>query len=189
MWKDTSVALLQNIYNTYIMLLVLRFFFQLVRADFYNPVSQVIVKLASPVVSPLQKIVPSWQNISFSALLAVLLMQTLEIAVIFPKEGFGHVPHMSGALIWIAGSLINDVANLFFFAILIQALMSWFQPRAGHPLLEILYRLTLPVLRPFQQLIPPVGGIDLSAIPALFLLKCVMLYLGNPLLLTGWSLM
>ncbi|NNM59885.1 MAG: YggT family protein [Legionellales bacterium] len=189
MWKETTLVLLQSLYSAYIMLLLLRFFFQLVRVDFYNPISQVVVKLASPIVFPLQKIIPSWQNISFSTLVAVLLMEALEITVIFPKAGFGHLPHFTGAVIWIAGDLINHVANLFFFAILIQALMSWLHTQSGHPLLEILYRLTLPILKPFQRMIPPIAGIDLSAIPALFLLQCLNLYVGNFLLLQGWALM
>ncbi len=48
----------QFVFEAYILVVLLRFFLQLTRADFYNPLSQFIVKVTSPVLVPLRRMIP-----------------------------------------------------------------------------------------------------------------------------------
>lgn len=179
--------LIDTLFNIYIFVVLLRFFLQLVRADFYNPLSQMIIKAALPAVWPLQKIIPAWRNINFAALLAVLILEILKIITLY-SIGTLHLPHLLGAIIWGLGDMINHIASLFFFVILIQAILSWIRPQGANPIVEILYRLSSFVLRPFQRIIPPVGGVDLSPIPALIILRLISYFVAIPIMAKGLGL-
>jgi YggT family protein len=76
--------------------------------------------------------------------------------------------------------LVLLLLNVFIFAIFIQAILSWINPDPSHPVAGLLRSLTYPVLRPFQQFIKPVSGIDLSPLVALLALmfaKSIVLYI------------
>ncbi len=76
-------------------------------------------------------------------------------------------------------SIVSFIFQLYVFLILIRVLLSWvntnpYQPRIAHPVIQLLYRVTDPVLKPLQRLIPPVGGtVDISPIVALIILEIV----------------
>lgn len=187
MWKQALMVLLDYLFNIYIFILLLRFFLQLVRADFYNPLTQWMIKLAKPLVWPLQKIIPDWRNVNFAALIAVIIIEVLKITIL-TEVGVLHLPHWLGAIIWAGGDAVNHTVNLFFFVILIQTLLSWLRPQGGNPFVEVLYRLTIFVLRPLHKIIPPMGGVDFSPIVALLLLKCVSLFIAYPMMAYGLAL-
>jgi YggT family protein len=185
--KEAGLAVIDILFNIYIFIVLLRFFLQLVRADFYNPLTQLIIKLSVPVVWPLQKIIPAWRNINFAALIAVFILETLKIVVLF-SIGALVLPHLLGAIVWACGDAINHTANLFFFVILMQALLSWFRPQGTNPVLEILYRLSHPLLRPFQLIIPPIAGFDISPIPVMIILKLISAYVAYPIMAHGLAM-
>jgi len=187
MLRETGLILVNILFNFYILIVLLRFFLQWVRADFYNPLTQLVTKLALPVVWPLQKIIPTWRNINFAALTGVLILETLKIMILL-SIGALSLPHWLGAIIWACGDAINHAANLFFFAILAQVLLSWLRPQGGNPLLEIIYRLTQPLLKPFHRFIPPIGGLDLTPIPVIILLKLISFYIAYPIMAYGLTL-
>ena len=56
--------LLDFAFNALLMLLVLRVWLQLVRADFYNPLSQFIVKVTNPLVIPLRRVIPGFGGVT-----------------------------------------------------------------------------------------------------------------------------
>ncbi|MFN7096502.1 MAG: YggT family protein [Gammaproteobacteria bacterium] len=184
MVREAALMLVDILFNIYIFVMLLRFFLQLVRADFYNPLTQLIFKLALPVVWPLQKVLPPWRNISFAALLGVFILEVLKIIVFFSIGTF-RLPHVLGAIIWGAGDMINHVASLFFFVILLQAILSWIRPQGANPVIEILYRLSALLLRPFQRIIPPIGGFDLSPIPVLIILRMISYFVAVPIMAKG----
>ena len=69
--------------------------------------------------------------------------------------------------------LINIAFEILAILIIIRVLLSWFQYNQYHTLIQILLKITDPILTPIRSLIGPVGGIDLSPIIIVFLIKLI----------------
>ncbi|UCC57171.1 MAG: YggT family protein [Gammaproteobacteria bacterium] len=171
--------LISTLFSLYILAVMLRFLLGLVRADFYNPVSQFLVRITNPVLVPLRKVIPSVGKIDIPAILLMIVLQIISLTLIFLLRG-GGVP-VSAVIIISLAQLVSLAINVFFFAIIIQVILSWVNPGTYNPVTGLLYSLTGPILRPIQQLLPPIAGIDLSPLFALIGLQ-VLRMLIMPLL-------
>lgn len=171
--------LLGTLFSLYITLVMLRFLLQQVRADFYNPISQFIVKLTNPPLRPLRRIIPGLGGVDVAALLLMLLLQMISTALLLwlRDKGLG----LDTLLLWSLAELLSLAFNIFIFAILIQAVLSWVGGGGYHPGIRLLDSLTLPILRPFHRLLPPISGIDLSPLLAILALQVAKM-LSVPLL-------
>ena len=170
--------LIETLFDLYIILLMLRFLLQQVRADFYNPVSQFIVRATSPVVIPVRRIVPGLGGIDVATLLLIITLIGLKVVLISALQGYG--VSFIGLLLYCVREFITLGINVFMFAIIIQAILSWVNPDPYNPVYSILYSITSPLLRPVQRMLPPMGGLDLSPLVvliALMFLKRLVLYL------------
>jgi YggT family protein len=175
--ENPLLFLIHTLLDIYTSLLMLRFLLQQVRADFYNPISQFIVKLTNPVVMPVRRIIPGFRGYDLATLLLVLAMIILKIVLLASLAGFSL--GLIGLVLASVQELILLLINIFMFAIFVQAILSWVSPDPYHPVTALLNTLTYPVLRPFQQFIKPISGIDLSSLAALIALmfaKNVVLY-------------
>jgi YggT family protein len=172
--------LLSTLFQLYITVVMVRFLLQWVRADFYNPVSQFIVKVTNPLLRPLRRLIPGWGGLDIAALLLMLLLQLLSLTLILLLRGHG-VP--LGILIpWSVAELVALALNVYIFAIIVQAILSWVNPGHYNPVSSILYSLTEPLLRPARQLLPPISGIDLSPLLVLLALQVVKMLVVPPLM-------
>ena len=171
--------LISTLFSLYILAVMLRFLLGLVRADFYNPVSQFLVRITNPVLVPLRKVIPSIGKVDIAAVVLMIILQLLALTLIVLLRG-GGVPFISIILLGL-GELVSLAINVFFFAIIIQVILSWVNPGAYNPVTSLLHSLTAPVLQPIQRLIPAISGIDLSPLFALIGLQ-VLRMLVMPLL-------
>lgn len=170
--------LLNTLFDIYISVVLLRFLLQWVRADFYNPFSQLIVKLTNPILVPLRKVIPGYKGIDWSSLLlgfALILIKASLLSLI----GFGAFPPVIALLIYAVLELIVSILYIFWISIIIQAILSWIPQMHHHPITGILQQLTRPILRPIQRIIPPMGGFDLSPLVALIGLQFLIIALGG----------
>lgn len=176
--------LISTLISLYILAVMLRFLFQLTRADFYNPLTQFVVKITGPALRPLRRIIPGWGGIDIAALILMLLLQILSVWLVFWLSG-GSIGPFNLFIVAVA-QLVDLAFNVFIFAILIQAILSWITPGTYNPVTSVLFSLTEPVLRPVRRLVPPISGFDLSPLVALLGLQVVRM-LVMPLLdaLTG----
>ncbi|MCB1750538.1 MAG: YggT family protein [Gammaproteobacteria bacterium] len=182
--SNPLVFLIQVLFGLYILVVMLRFLLQLTRADFYNPVSQIIVKATSPLLNPLRRVVPGFAGIDLAAIVLMWLVQSLELALIVMISGMGS--NLAATLAWAIPELVNLALNVFLFAILIQVILSWVSPGTYNPALSLIHSLTEPVLRPAQRLIPPISGLDLSPMVVMVGLTLLKMLLLPPLqMLTG----
>ncbi|MEN8177045.1 MAG: YggT family protein [Pseudomonadota bacterium] len=165
------VFLIQTLFGLYILAVLLRFILQLVRADFYNPVSQFLVKITTPPLKILRRIIPGFGGIDLSALILVWGLKYLELLLIILVSGA--TINLWGPLLWSIPELIELVINIFLFAILIQVILSWINPGTYNPVSTLIYNLTEPVMRPARNLLPPISGLDLS--PMLVMIGLVLL--------------
>ena len=168
---DPVEFLINTLFSLYILLVMLRFLLAMVRADFYNPVSQFLVKITNPVIVPLRKFIPSIGKIDTSTLIVMFLLQLASLSLIFLLRG---AETSLGALLLLSiGELINLLLNVFLFSIFILVVISWINPGTHNPVIAILHSITEPVLAPCRRLLPAISGIDFSPIVALIAIQLV----------------
>jgi len=179
--------LLSTLFQLYIAVVLLRFLLQWVRADFYNPLSQFIVKVTNPLVRPLRRIVPGWGGLDVATLLLAYLLTLLQVILVGTTITPYEVPGlMDGQILGVPSLLLVSMVDLlalgislFIIAIIIQAVSSWISPGQYNPALFVLATLTDPLLRPARRLLPPISGIDLSPLLVLLALQVLkMLVVG-----------
>lgn len=149
------------VFDLFLMVVLLRFWLQLARADFYNPFSQFVVKATSFAVNPLRKLIPGFGGIDIASLVLALVVAFAKISVLMLMV-YGS---------WQAGSVfisalltvIKEGLNLMFWILIIRAILSWVS-QGYNPFEAVLHQLTEPMLRPIRKIIPPIGGLDLSVL-------------------------
>ena len=162
--------------DLYIAAVLLRLLLQWVRADFYNPLCQFLVKVTNPVLVPLRRVIPSIRRLDTAS---VVLMLGLEIIGVWIISRLASSP--MGAMQIVTFSAIKLVMTLlmtYFFLIIASVILSWIGRNLQHPVIPLVYQLTEPVLKPFRRFIPPIAGIDLSPLFALVAIRFLILLLG-----------
>ena len=167
--------LISTLFSLYIMAVMLRFLLGLVRADFYNPVSQFLVRITNPLLIPLRKVVPSIGKFDSASMLLMIVLQLAAITLILLLRGEG----ISSAILVIItlATLISLLIDVFMFAIIVEVIISWMNPGSYNPVSSLLHSLTSPLLRPIRHLIPPISGIDLSPLFAIIGLQVLRMLL------------
>jgi YggT family protein len=183
--NQAALYVLQTLGSLYLMIVLLRFILQLVRADFYNPLSQFIVRATQPLLKPLRRIIPSIAGLDMASLVLALLVQ-LVLSALTMLLVFGTTGSPVQLLIW---SLIGITAlfiNIFFYALIISIILSWVAQGSQNPAAVLVNQLCEPLLTPFRRLLPNLGGLDLSPIFAFMAIKLVdMLVIENMVQMTG----
>ena len=189
------MLIINTLFDLYILLVLLRFLLQMLRADFYNPVSQFITKLTTPPLRLLRRFIPSiGGQDSASIVLCLLLIYAkflLMRALSIPAAHIGGVMAPIGGVSY-AGLLVLSVADLvalvftvFLGAIIIQVIISWVSPGNYNPVIGLVNRLAEPVLKPIRKFIPPLGGIDLTPLFASLLLLVAKMLIVPPIIFLG----
>ncbi len=171
--------LINTLFGLYILTIMLRVVLAVVRADFYNPVSQFLVKVTNPPLLPLRRLIPSIGKVDTSALVLMLVLQMASFALILLLRG-GQISPWALVILSIA-ELVGLLLNVFLFSIFIQVIISWVNPGTYNPVVSLLYSITEPVLRPCRRLIPPMSGMDLSPLVALIAIQLAKMLLLPPL--------
>ncbi|HEC53524.1 hypothetical protein LCGC14_0200460 [marine sediment metagenome] len=180
-----AIYLVQTIGSLYLLLVLLRFILQLVRADFYNPLSQFIVRATKPLLLPLRRLIPGWAGIDFASLVLALIIQLALMAVIIKLMGYA-LPSILQLLAWSLVALTALFLKVFFFALIISVILSWVAPGSSNPAALLVNQLCEPVLGPIRKILPSMGGLDLSPIFAFIALNLLqMLVITNMAIATG----
>lgn len=149
--------------------MLLRILLQLVRADFYNPISQLVWRTTQPVIRPLQRIIPRYRAFDLASMLLLYGLAVLYVKVMAAlwglEAGYGIV------LLQSALKLISLALNLYTLSLFAQALLSWVGPGVSNPAANVLWSLNEPLLRPVRRFLPPLAGLDLSPIPVMLALQ------------------
>ena len=184
--SDAALFLVDTILGIYILLVLLRFLLQLARADFYNPISQFIVRATNPPLVRLRRFIPGLLGIDLAALVLLIAMETLRISL--SALLLGHNPKFAGVILLSLGELAKLAAYTVIFSIFIRALLSWFSHGLQHPITSLLGSFTDPMLRPVQRILPATGGIDLSPLVVFILMMLLLKLAVQPLLDLGRGL-
>ena len=170
---SATVFIVTTVFNLYLMVVLLRLWLQLVRADFYNPFSQFVVKATHPVVGPMRRIIPSIGAFDFATLVLALLVA---IAKYFVLSLFAIKISPLGLLIYGALAVVKEFLSLVFYLLILRAILSWVSQ--GRSAIEyVMQQLTEPFLAPIRRIIPPIGGLDLSVLVAIIALQALQIVL------------
>jgi YggT family protein len=176
---DPLVLIIEALSSLYILAVLMRFLLQWCGADFYNPISQFLVKATQPPLRLMRRYIPPIGKIDTSSLILMLALQMLANFLIGLLQG---ARLGIGALTVIAiMELINLLFNVFIFSIIARAILSWVNPGRFDAASSILYSLTEPLLNIFRRIIPDLGGIDLSPLAALLFLQVARMIILPPL--------
>ncbi len=169
--------LISIVFDLYIMVVVLRIWLQAVRADFYNPFSQFIVKATQPVVAPLRRFIPSIGSIDLATLLlAYVLCVTKLIVLILVDKGV--LVLSADFLLFGLLALVKEAGSLLFWILLLRAILSWVS-QGRSPVEYVFQQLTEPMLSPIRRIIPAMGGLDLSVLVLFILLQFANKLMGD----------
>ncbi|ABM61723.1 YggT family protein [Halorhodospira halophila] len=179
-FADALIFLIATAFSLYILAVMLRFLLQTARADFFNPISQFLVRATSPVLNPLRRIIPGVGGIDLAAIVLMFVLQLAALYIIF-LLAYGQQPPLGPLAIETVGRLLGLLLNLYTILILIGVIVSWVNPTASHPGLHLLHQLVSPILRPIRSFLPDMGGLDLSPLIALVLIHVVRMLTVYPL--------
>ncbi|MBI6703555.1 YggT family protein [Pseudomonas viridiflava] len=177
--NTAAIYVLQTLGSLYLMLILLRFVLQLVRANFYNPLSQFIVKATQPLLKPLRRIIPSIFGLDMSSLVLAIIVQMILMALtLLLIAGTAGDPLL--LLLWSIISVTALFLKIFFFALIASVILSWVAPGSNNPGAELVNQICEPALAPFRRIVPNLGGLDISPILAFLVLKLLdMLVINN----------
>jgi len=184
--------ILTTLFDLYVLIVLLRFMLQLMRADPHNSVSQFIIKSTTPPLRYLRRFIPSVFGQDASALVLCLivtyakfiLLRLLDIEVVHINNTIAYIGGVGylGLLIYSIADLVSLFLSIFLIAILIQVILSWVNPGIYNPVIGLVNTLATPALRPIQKLIPPVGGIDLSPLFAILMIMVAKMLIIAPIM-------
>ncbi|MCY0107933.1 YggT family protein [Pseudomonas monsensis] len=177
--NTAAVYVLQTLGSLYLLIVLLRFVLQLVRANFYNPLCQFVVKATQPLLKPLRRIIPSVFGLDMSSLVLAILVQLALMALTLLLT-YGTTGNPLQLFIWAIIGVTALFLKIFFFALIISVILSWVAPGSHNPGAELVNQICEPALAPFRKILPNLGGLDLSPIFAFLALKLIdMLVINN----------
>lgn len=155
--------------------IVMRLLLQLIRADFYNPLSQAIVKGTQPLLRPFRKIIPGFFGIDLASIVLIIIVQYLASTLLLLTLGasiFSVNPLL--LIVWGALGTVTYITGIIFIALIVSIIGSFLPQLAYHPLFNLAGQIVEPFARPFKKLIPPLGGVlDISPIFVFLGLKII----------------
>jgi YggT family protein len=172
---DALYFVIDTLLTLVVVVFLLRVIMPLVRADFRNPVGEAVLAITNPLVLPLRRVVPPGGKFDVASLVALLIVHFVKTWVLLLVRG--GVPRVETILTFGLYGLLVTVLQFYLYAILIYALMSWFAGAGYSPVGRILGRICEPLLAPFRRFIPPIGGLDLSALFAIIALQAALMLL------------
>ena len=158
-----------TLFSLYIVAVMLRFLLGLVRADFYNPISQFLVRITNPLLVPLRKVIPVIGKFDSAAMLLMFVLQLVAVTLVLLLRR----EEISTAILVVItlASLVALLIDVYMFAIIVEVIISWMNPGSYNPVSSLLHSLTSPLLRPIRSLLPSISGIDLSPLFAIIALQ------------------
>lgn len=179
-FANPLIFVIETLFYLYMIVVALRLVMQWANWDYHNPLVQFIITASQVPVKFLRQFIPAlgrWDTATLVLLILVTLVKLLVVGLII-----GALPK---GLMWIS-LLLADIFSLFIsiftVSIIIEVILSWVTPAGSYnPVAPLVSRMNAPLLRPVRNLLPPLGGIDLSPLFVLLGLQVISM-LVMPLL-------
>ncbi|MDX1598760.1 YggT family protein [uncultured Marinobacter sp.] len=186
MLADILITILLIASTFYMTIVLLRFLLQLARADFYNPISQFVVKATNPLLRPLRRVIPGWGGIDGAALVLAIVIQAIAFLLILVTLN-GGMPSINPItlLVWAALNVLDLIVKIYFWSVIAVVVISWIAPGSHHPAIQLVAQITEPVMRPVRNVIPSMGGLDLSPIVVFLILNVISVVINHMKIAAG----
>ena len=171
-----AVFVIQSLVSFYLIIVLLRFVLQLVKANFYNPLSQFAVRATHPLLKPIRRVVPSLFGLDMSSLLLAIVVQALLMALVMMLT-YGTIISLPYLLVWALIGTLSLFLKIFWVAMIVMVIVSWIAPGTHNPAAELAYQISEPVLAPFRRIVPNLGGMDISPIFAFLAIQVLQSFL------------
>ncbi|SNX58764.1 YggT family protein [Nitrosomonas ureae] len=181
MSNQILVFLLDTILGLFSLALLLRFYFQLLRVPYYNPVSQFLIAVTDFIVRPTRRFIPGWAGIDLSTLMLAWLLECVVVTIMYVMQGYDFEANIitSSGVIGLLGivEIIKTTLYIVLVMIIVQAVLSWVNPHS--PLAPLLDSFTRPFLSVFRKYIPPIANVDLSPLFVLILIQVLLMLIAG----------
>jgi YggT family protein len=177
MGSDIAMLLINTVVSIYLLLVLLRFMLQLAKADFYNPISQFIVKATNPILVPMRRAIPGFGGIDVSSLLLAIIVQLIGVVLVMLLKEVGIDPLK--VVIWSILLVVGLVLNVYFWGLIIIVISSWIAPNSYNPALVLVSQILDPVVKPVRKMMPDMGGLDLSPIVIFITIQILKIALNH----------
>ena len=174
--NDALSFIVGTIFDIICFLFLARFLLQACRADFYNPISQGIIKATDPVLKPVRVVIPTFRNFDIAAFLMAWVVKIVGFAILIALAS-SYMQGIVSLMLLALYEVLRLLLTIYWFAIIIIVILSFIAPGSYHPAVDLLRQITEPVLAPARKLIPPIGGLDFSPILVFMLLVVIRDYL------------
>ena len=183
---EISLYLIRNLGALLLLVVILRGVLHASRVNFYNPLSQLIVKLTNPMLAPLRGALPAKGRIDWAALvLAVLLQSLILVGIALVAGERWALPGVATLFLWGVIGVLALLVNLYFFVLIAMIIVSWVAPGSRHPAIELIWQISEPIMAPVRSLLPSMGGIDFSPILVFIGINVVQIGLRHAALAVG----
>jgi len=189
--QSALIFLFKTLADLYLLTFLLRLLMQWVRASYYNPFAQFVMKVTSPLVAPARRVIPSIAGLDTATFVVLIALECLvtfilvRLADTVPDVMLlrlaGQELQVPAFLLYSGLRLVALTVWFYTVTVFIYILLSWFGNRGMNPMAVLLGQLVEPLLRPARRLLPPIGGFDLSGLIVLLLLQAIMIALPLPL--------
>lgn len=168
------IYIIDTVGKLYIAAVLLRFLLQMAHANFYNPISQFIVKITHPLLRPVRRVIPNIGKQDFASIVLAFLLTIVLYIVEFTLIGL--ITQKNVVLAILLNSFFGFI-NIFFYIIygilLGCVILSWIAPDSRAPAASLIRELGEFILAPIRRIIPPIGIFDISPMVALLLLAII----------------
>jgi YggT family protein len=164
-----GLLLVNAIAGFFLFVVILRFMLQAVRADFYNPISQFVVKATNPALVPMRKMIPGLGGYDLASIVLALIVEV--VAIVLSLLIVGWPLPVANIIIWALLGTVGLFLKLYFWGLLIMIISSWIAPQSYNPALMLLRQIIEPPMAPIRKLMPDMGGLDISPIIAFLLIN------------------
>ncbi len=178
-FSNPVMLILDTVFSLYIGAVMLRFLLQWCQADFRNPISKLLITITHPPLKILRRFIPAMGNIDTSSLVLMFALQLLAGGALGILQGVSL--SIGGLILTTFAQLIALLLNVMFYAVFARALLSWFNQGTFSDISKLLYSLTEPVLSNCRNILPNLGGLDLSVILVILGIQVIEMLILPPL--------
>ncbi|NRA52731.1 MAG: YggT family protein [Gammaproteobacteria bacterium] len=168
--------LIDFVFDTYLMIVLLRVWLQLAKADFYNQLSQFVVKATNPLLAPMRRIIPAIGGLDTAGVVLAIIVAAAKFTALISLGG-GSIT-MATLPILALVLVLKTAGTMVFWVMIIRAILSWVS-QGGHPIEHLMAQLSEPLLAPIRRFMPALGGLDLSMIVLFVGLNFLNILLGQ----------
>jgi YggT family protein len=165
-FSNPIIFLIEVIFGLYMAIVALRIIMQWAEWEYHNPVVTMIIRVTQVPVKFLRRFIPAIGRWDTATIILLLLLSMIKLVFIsLLKTG---IPQVSAFLMLILTDIFSLFITLFTVSIIVEVILSWLSPQGSYnPITPLITRMNTPILKPIRQMLPTMGGIDLSPLIAL----------------------